>query len=122
VKRFNIPDTAIPASAFNECEFNPDEMELVFEFDAYGWREPKALLKDKFDRLYLANAHYDYEDGVMIKRDANKVPIAETTAADFKKVTVKEALEWWARCEPWCDSSSGSMSCIGLLAAKLLTE
>jgi hypothetical protein len=119
MKRFNTPDTAIPASAFNEPEFNPNEMDLLFDFDAQGWREYSAIFKDKFDRLFLADAH-DCREGVLIKRGCEDIPLAEAVASDFQQLTVKQALEWWARCEPWCDSSSGTMSAIGLMAAKQL--
>ncbi len=99
MKRFEFPKiSAIPASAFQEREFNPEDMESIFCFDSPGWKTYRALFKDKLrDRLYLAEA-FETSEGITIQHSAEQVPIAESVAKDFHLISVKAALEWWVRC------------------------
>lgn len=70
------------------------------------------------DRLFLA----DTEGANDIWRSPFRLPFSEAVASDFHEISLKQALEWYVRCDPWSHSSEGTVSLLCKLAAERLKD
>lgn len=97
--------------------FNPAALEYLIIFGEQFPREHNGLFVDKSGRLFLAEAS---TSGESILRDRVPVPIAKARRSEFKGVSLKDALAWYARCNHWSTESSGSVELLCEMAAKKL--
>src|SRR5215469_17120789 len=96
----------------NGGKFNPStDLELVVTFDGMWPTDPNALFRDRQQHLYLAHGRWGSSEPEIWHGD-ELIAFSDARETDFKRVTVKEALSWYAKCVPRSRGGSGDIGIV----------
>ena len=97
--------------------FDASKFEHVYSFDEVFPQELNTLFADKDRRLWLTDGTSE-----KIHRGKEYVPLKEALRGEFKEITLREALAWYARCEPFSCSGTGAITLLCEMAAEKFKE
>jgi hypothetical protein len=98
--------------------------EFVCDSNTWSPKIPDSLFVDTEDRLYLGFADERDVDGNQVAglfdAEGRWKPLTAATSDDVRRVTPKEALEWYARVTPFTDSTTGDLVNLCRIAAQAM--
>jgi hypothetical protein len=112
-------DTKNGAHNHNLSEVRPEKFDHVLIFEEEFEALPNSLFIDEeTNRLFLCDAVYGTPHKIV--SDEKSIPLNEASLTDFKEVSIKQALEWFVKCDAHSRGSSGTIATVCALAAKAM--